>query len=146
MKGRMRKFFFVTDDEGKKVLSWLRAALALVSAALVTVLISWFVWVTTQAYDVATNKSLIYETGDRLEKDIASNKDLINTNNGIHHMRESKIDDKYDAKITELQKLIIETNKLVVEILLEQKKDVELKKEEVKIQKKSLDVMQQQAR
>jgi hypothetical protein len=138
MGGRLKRIFWVTDEEGKQALSIIRTALGLVSAALVTLLVSWFVWVSTQAYDVATNKKLIADTADRLQMDILANKGLIEKNNAIHHMRETKIDDKYDAKIAELQRMFLQQNTLIVEILSQQHKEVELKKEEVQIQQRIL--------
>jgi hypothetical protein len=149
MKERMKKLLFVTDQEGKQALSYLRAALTVVSTALVGVLISWFIWVTTQAYDVATNKTLIKDTAARLEKNIKSNADDIVMNqmeveaefdkvNGILHMRITKVDDKYDGKMAELHRLLMQTNQLVVEILIQKNKEVE-------IEKKQLDIQQKQA-
>lgn len=143
----MKRLLFVTDEEGKQALSWLRAALALISTALVGVMISWFVWVTTQAYDVATNKALIRDTAVRLEKSIRNNSDDIMINsgemddrfdrvNGILHGRITKVDDKYDIKMTELQKMLIQTNTLIVEMLIQKNKEVQLQKKEVEIQQK----------
>jgi hypothetical protein len=157
----MKRLLFVTDDEGKQVLSVLRTVVGIMTTLLVGALFTWFTWVTTQAYDVATNKQLIRETGIRLEKKIGINsQDIIMNNgevedtleslktkldarfdriNGILHGRINKVDDKYDEKAVELQKLVMETNKLVVEILIQKNKDVELQKKEVYIQQKILD-------
>ena len=60
--------------------------------------------------------------------------DKFNRVNGILHGRITKVDDKYDAKITELQKLLMETNKLIVQMLIEKNKDIQLQKEEIQIQ------------
>ncbi len=152
----MKRLFFVTDKEGEQALSWMRAALGLISAALVTVMVSWFVWVTTQSYDVATNKALIRDTGIRLEKSIDINRQDIIMNsgesedtlnslktkldakfdriNGILHGRITKVDDKYDTKMTDLQKMLLQTNKLIVDMLIQKNKEVDLKKEEVEMQ------------
>lgn len=157
MKARMKKLFFVTDDEGKQILSVLRAGIALGATLLVGAMLTWFTWVTTQAYDVATNKARIADTGLRLEKSLTTNeyaikelqeavKESLERSNTILHMRITKVDDKYDAKISELQRLLIETNKLIVDIMVQKNKEVEAKKEEVQIQKKQLDIMQQQSR
>ncbi len=146
----MKRLLFVTDEEGKQAISILRAIIGVLSTVLVGALLSWFVWVTTQAYDVATNKALIRDTGVRLERSIGINtqdiimnngevEDQFNRVNGILHGRITKVDDKYDVKITELQKLLMETNKLIVQMLIEKNKDVQLQKEEVQIQQKILD-------
>lgn len=145
MIGKMKRLFFVTDEEGNKALSVLRTALGLISAALITVLFSWFIWVSTQAYDVATNKTLIRDTGVRLERSIGINSQDIIMNsgevddrfdrvNGILHGRITKVDDKYDAKISELQRLLMDTNRLIVQMLIEKNKDVQLQKKELQIQ------------
>lgn len=150
MKERMKRLLFVTDEEGKQAISVLRAIIGVLTTVLVGALLSWFVWVTTQAYDVATNKALIRDTGVRLERSIGINtqdiimnngevEDQFNRVNGILHGRITKVDDKYDVKITELQKLLMETNKLIVQMLIEKNKDVQLQKEEVQIQQKILD-------
>ncbi len=161
----MKRLFFVTDKEGEQALSWMRAALGLISAALVTVLISWFIWVTTQAYDVATNKTLIRDTGVRLEKSIDINRqDIILNNgevedtlnslktkldarfdrvNGILHGRVTKVDDKYDAKMDQLQKLLMDTNRLVVEMLIQKNKDIQLQKKEIALEKEKVEMQQQ---
>lgn len=146
----MKRLLFVTDEEGKQAISVLRAIIGVLTTVLVGALLSWFVWVTTQAYDVATNKALIRDTGVRLERSIGINtqdiimnngevEDQFNRVNGILHGRITKVDDKYDVKITELQKLLMETNKLIVQMLIEKNKDVQLQKEEVQIQQKILD-------
>jgi hypothetical protein len=150
----MKRLFFVTDEEGNKALSILRTALGLISAALITVLLSWFIWVSTQAYDVATNKTLIRDTGVRLERSIDLNKqdiimnageveDTFNRVNGILHGRITKVDDKYDAKISELQKLLMDTNRLIVQMLIEKNKDIQLQKKELELKKEKVEIQQQ---
>jgi hypothetical protein len=157
VKGRMKRFLFVTDDEGKQALSIIRAVIGLGATLLAGAMLTWFTWVTTQAYDVATNKALIRDTGIRLEKSIRNNGDDIMINsgemddrfdrvgaqfdriNGILHGRITKVDDKYDTKMTDLQKMLLQTNRLIVDMLIQKNKEVDLKKEEVQIQQRALD-------
>jgi len=160
MREWMKKLFTITDEEGKQALSYLRTALGILSTLLIGALFTWFTWVTTQAYDVATNKALIRDTGIRLERKIDINtQDIIMNNgevedtleslkakldakfdriNGILHDRITKVDDKYDDKSSELQKLLMDTNRLVVDILIQKNKEVDLQKEEIQIQQKAL--------
>ncbi len=152
----MKRLFFVTDEEGKQALSFIRTAIGLGATLLAGAMLTWFTWVTTQAYDVATNKALIADTGVRLEKSIDINRqDIILNNgevedtlnslktkldarfdrvNGILHGRITKVDDKYDTKMTDLQKMLLQTNKLIVDMLIQKNKEVDLKKEEVEMQ------------
>jgi hypothetical protein len=147
---RIKGLVTVTDKEGKQVVSTLKTIIGIGGTLLLGALLTWFTWVTTQAYDVATNKTLIRDTATRLERDIGLNSQDIIMNsgevedkfdriNGILHGRITKVDDKYDSKISELQKLLMETNKLIVQMLIEKNKDVQLQKEEVQIQQKILD-------
>jgi hypothetical protein len=151
----MKRLFFVTDEEGKQAISVMRAVIGVLTTVLVGALFSWFVWVTTQAYDVATNKTLIRDTGKRLERSIDLNsQDIIMNNgevedqferfNGILHGRVTKVDDKYDAKISELQKLLMDTNRLIVQMLIEKNKDVQLQKKELELKKEKVEMQQQQ--
>jgi hypothetical protein len=150
MGGRLKKLFFATDEEGKQVFSVLRAVTATITTLLIGALFTWGQWVHTQAYTVAINKKDIVKTGASLAKDIDINrqdiimnhgevKDEFNKNNGILHKRITKVDDKYDAKIAELNKLLMQTNTLIVEMLIQKNKEIDLKKEEVQIQQKILD-------
>jgi hypothetical protein len=144
----MKKLFFVTDEEGKQALSVLRAVVATLTTLLIGALFAWGQWVHTQAYTVATNKENITKTATRLERSIGINSQDIIMNhgevedqfdrvNGILHGRITKVDDKYDAKITELQKLLMQSNTLIVEMLIQKNKDVQLQKKEIEIQQQS---------
>jgi len=148
--GKMKRLFFVTDEEGKQALSYLRAVTATLTTLLIGALFAWGQWVHTQAYTVAINKKDIVKTGASLAKDIDINRqdiimnageteDEFNRVNGILHMRITKVDDKYDAKIAELNRLLMQTNTLIVEMLIQKNKEIELQKEEVQIQQKILD-------
>lgn len=148
MKAKMRRFFFVTDDEGKKVLSWLRTVLALVSTALVGVLLSWFIWVTTQAYDVATNKALIKDTATRLEKNIKGNADdiVLNEMEAERHLEKmlgilhGRINNEIDKREKNDERLM----DLVIKILEQQQKQVEIQQKGLEKQEELF--IQQQAR
>jgi len=157
----MKRLFFVTDKEGKQALSILRAIVGALTTILVGAIFTHSVWVHNQAYTVAINKASISKTAEQLERKTGLNAQDIIMNagetedaletltnkidarfdriNGILHGRITKVDDKYDAKITELQKLLMETNKLVVEMLIQKNKDVQLQKKEIEIQQKILD-------
>ena len=150
MIGKMKKLFFVTDKEGKQALSVLRTIIGGLTTLLLGAMFTHAVWVHNQAYTVAINKASITKTGEALERktglnaqDIIMNagetEDKFNRFNGILNNRITKVDDKYDAKITELQKLLMETNKLIVQMLIEKNKDVQLQKKEIDIQQKILD-------
>jgi len=152
-RGRMKKLFYVTDKEGKEILSIVRTAIGIGATVLIGAMITWFSWVTTQAYDVATNKKLIADTGVRLEKSIneinydfknleESVKKSLERTNTILHSRITNVDNKYDKKLTEIQRMIINQNTLIVEILMQQHKEVELRKKEVQIQKEQLTIQQ----
>jgi hypothetical protein len=65
------------------------------------------------------------ETATRLERDIGLNsqdiimnagevEDKFNRVNKILHGRITKVDDKYDGKLTDLEKMLIQTNVLIV--------------------------------
>lgn len=149
MKERMKRLFYITDEEGKQALSILRAAIGILATIVLGATVTWFTWVTTQAYDVAINKELIIKTGQDLEKSAVKNEYSINElkdsvkeqferNNSILHGRISNLDSKYDNKISELQKMLIQTNTLIVELLIQKNKEVDLQKENVQIQQKLL--------
>jgi hypothetical protein len=63
--------------------------------------------------------------------------------NGILHNRITKVDDKYDAKISELQKLLIQTNTLIVDMLIQKNKDIQLQKKEIELKKEKVEIQQQ---
>jgi len=158
--GKMKKLFLVTDKEGKQVISVLRTIIGGLTTLLLGAAFTHAVWVHNQAYTVAINKASISKTAEQLERKTGINaQDIImnhgehedrmdrmeekttarfDRNNGILHGRITKVDDKYDAKLTELQKLLMETNKLVVEMLIQKNKDVQLQKKEIEIQQKIL--------
>lgn len=136
---RVKGFFLSENEKGELKFDVIKA----VATAAVSFFVLWAIWVTTQCYDVATNKNLIISTAETLEKDIASNKATIGRNNQVLHMRATKIDDKYDAKMTEMHKMLMQTNTLIVEMLIQKNKEIQLKKEEVEIQRQM--PMQQQA-
>jgi hypothetical protein len=146
----IKSLICVTDKEGKQAVSTLRTIIGIGATLLLGALLTWFTWVTTQAYDVATNKTLIRETATRLERDIGINaqdiimnhgevEDQFNRVNQILHGRITKVDDKYDAKLTDLEKMLIQTNTLIVEMLIQKNKDIQLQKKEVEIQQEILD-------
>jgi hypothetical protein len=147
---RLKGLVTVTDEEGKQVISTLRTIIGILATTLAGALVMWFAWVSTQAYEVATNKTLIRETATRLERDIGLNsqdiimnagevEDKFNRVNKILHGRITKVDDKYDGKLTDLEKMLIQTNVLIVEMLIQKNKDVQLQKKEVKIQQEILE-------
>ena len=158
---RVKNLVTVTDEEGKKVVSVLRTAIGILTTFLIGAIFTWATWVTTQSYTVAINKKLIEDTGARHDRDIGINAQDIIMNagetedtletlqnkidtrfdriNGILHGRITKVDDKYDAKMTEMEKMLMQTNTLIVEMLIQKNKDIQLQKKEVKIQQEILD-------
>ena len=70
---RIKGLVTVTDEEGKQVISTLRTIIGILATTLAGALVMWFAWVSTQAYEVATNKTLIRDTATRLERDIGIN-------------------------------------------------------------------------
>ncbi len=150
----MKRLFFVTDKEGKQALSVLRAVVATLTTLLIGAAFTWATWVHNQAYTVAINKDNITKTAERLERSIGINtqdiimnhgevEDQFNRVNGILHGRITKVDDKYDAKLTDLQKLLMETNKLIVEMLIQKNKDIQLQKKEIALEKEKVEMQQQ---
>ncbi len=138
---RVKGFFLSENDKGELKLDLVKA----VCTAAVSFFVLWAIWVTTQCYDVATNKNLIASTGVSLEKSNASNDAAIkkldgemgnkfDRTNQILHTRITKVDDKYDAKMTDLNNLLMQTNTLIVEMLIQKNKEVQLKKQEVEMQ------------
>ena len=73
-------------------------------------------------------------TAEQLERGISSNKVRIEKNNVVLHMRSTKLDDKYDAKMTDMQKMLMQTNRLIVDMLIQKNEEVDLKKKEVEMQ------------
>jgi len=147
---KLKGLVSVTDNEGKQVISLLRAIIGILATVVAGGLLTWFAWVSQQAYDVAVNKKLIADTAARLERDIGINAQDIIMNNGevedrmdrdrvIYHTRITKVDDKYDAKMTEMEKMLMQTNTLIVEMLIQKNKEIQLEKKEVEIQQKLLD-------
>ncbi len=127
---RVKGFFLSENEKGELKLDIVKA----VATGAVTFFALWAIWVTTQCYDVATNKNLIVSTAETLEKDIASNKATIGRNNQVLHMRATKVDDKYDSKMTDMQKMLMQTNRLIVDMLIQKNEEVDLKKKEVEMQ------------
>jgi len=157
MAFEIKKHFLVNDDEGKKVVSILRTVIGILATLLIGAIFTWLTWVTAQCYEVATNKRLIVEVKDRFERDIGINaQDIIlsagetedefdqvdkrfDRINGILHGRITKVDDKYDAKLTNFENMLMQTNTLIVEMLIQKNKDIQLQKKEVKIQQEILE-------
>lgn len=133
MRKKVSGFFLTADEKGKLKFEWLKAIAIAATTGFVSVLFLWGVWVTSQCNVVATNKNLIVSTEVQLQKDISSNKASINKNNSVHHMRHNKIDDKYDSKMTDMHRMLMQTNTLIVEMLIQKNKEVQLKKEEVEM-------------
>lgn len=136
MKKRVKGFFLTPDEKGELKFEWLKAITIAATTGIATFLILWGTWVTKQCNVVAINKNLIVSTGEQLTKGIGSNKAEIEKNNGVLHRRATKIDDKYDGKMTDMQRMLMQTNTLIVEMLIQKNKEVQLKKEEVEMQQK----------
>jgi len=131
---RVKGFFLTPDEKGQLKFEWLKAVAIAATTGIISVLFVWGVWVTNQCNVVATNKNLIVSTDEQRQIDIGSNKAAIAKNNQVHHMRHNKIDAKYDAKMTDMNKLLMQTNTLIVEMLIQKNTEIQLKKEEVEIQ------------
>ena len=134
---KVKGFFLTSDEKGKLKFEWLKAIAIAATTGIVSVLFIWGVWVTNQCNVVATNKNLIVSTDEQRQIDIGSNKAAIAKNNAVHHMRHNKIDDKYDSKMTDMHKMLMQTNTLIVEMLIQKNKEIQLKKEEVEMQQQS---------
>lgn len=132
---KVKGFFLKNGEkEGELKLDLIKVILTTVITVLIGALFTWGRWVTIQAYEVATNKNNLIKTAEQFEKDTCSNKALIDKNNTVHHMRHNKLDAKYDAKMTEMHRLLMQTNTLIVEMLVQKNKEVQLKKQEVDMQ------------
>ncbi len=130
----MKKFFMKNGEGGELKLDVVKVIITTVVTLLLGAMFTWGRWVTIQSYEVATNKNNIVATAQRFENDLTSLKDLIEKNNRVLHMRATKIDDKYDTKLTENQKMLMQTNTLIVDMLIQKNKEIQLKKQEVEMQ------------
>lgn len=131
---RVKGFFLTPNEKGELKFEWIKAIAIAATTGAVSLFIIWAVWVTQQANVVATNKNLIMSTAEQLERGISSNKVRIEKNNVVLHMRSTKLDDKYDAKMTDMQKMLMQTNRLIVDMLIQKNEEVDLKKKEVEMQ------------
>lgn len=134
---RVKGFFLTPDEKGQLKFEWLKAIAIAATTGIISVLFLWGVWVTNQCNVVATNKNLIVSTDEQRQIDIGSNKAAITKNNTVHHMRHNKIDDKYDSKMTDMHKMLMQTNTLIVEMLIQKNTEIQLKKEEMKQQQQA---------
>jgi len=131
---RVKGFFLTPDEKGELKFEWLKAITIAATTGIVTFLMLWGIWVTSQCNVVATNKNLIVSTDEQRQIDISSNKASIEKNNGIHHMRHNKIDAKYDSKMTDMHKMLMQTNTLIVEMLIQKNNEVQMEKEQMQRQ------------
>ena len=151
----MKKFFMKNGEGGELKVDILKVIITTLLTLVVGAIFTWGRWVTIQSYEVATNKNNILKTAERLAGDIAGNKAYtlkiedelkkrLDRTNQVLHGRSTRLDEKYDAKMTEMQRLLMQTNKLVVDMLVQQNEEVKLKKEEVEMQKQMPQYQQHQ--
>lgn len=122
------RIFKTIKTEGK--FSWKKICIALMiplTMFVLTTAYGRYAWMRDQCYKVATNeKSLMQTKENLLAKDIQLEA-LVNKNNGVHHMRANKEQDKREKGDERLMDLFIK-------ILDSQQKSVELQQKNVEKQ------------